>query len=36
MQSPTLMGVAKSYDVLIVGPGHGGAQAAIMLRQQKF
>ncbi len=24
------------YDVLIVGAGHGGAQAAIMLRQQKF
>lgn len=25
-----------SFDVLIVGAGHGGAQAAIMLRQQKF
>jgi 3-phenylpropionate/trans-cinnamate dioxygenase ferredoxin reductase component len=25
-----------SYDVLIVGAGHGGAQAAIMLRQLKF
>ncbi|QGZ56886.1 NAD(P)/FAD-dependent oxidoreductase [Paraburkholderia acidiphila] len=24
------------YDVLIVGTGHGGAQAAIALRQQKF
>lgn len=24
------------FDVLIVGAGHGGAQAAIMLRQQKF
>ncbi|WP_010126443.1 NAD(P)/FAD-dependent oxidoreductase [Sphingomonas sp. KC8] len=24
------------YDVLIVGAGHGGAQAALMLRQQKF
>ncbi|MBB3862324.1 3-phenylpropionate/trans-cinnamate dioxygenase ferredoxin reductase subunit [Novosphingobium hassiacum] len=24
------------YDVLIVGSGHGGAQAAIMLRQSKF
>jgi 3-phenylpropionate/trans-cinnamate dioxygenase ferredoxin reductase subunit len=24
------------YDVLIVGAGHGGAQAAIALRQQKF
>jgi 3-phenylpropionate/trans-cinnamate dioxygenase ferredoxin reductase component len=24
------------YDILIVGAGHGGAQAAIMLRQQKF
>ena len=24
------------YDVIIVGAGHGGAQAAIMLRQQKF
>lgn len=26
----------KSYDVLIVGAGHAGAQAAIALRQQKF
>lgn len=26
----------KQFDVLIVGAGHGGAQAAIMLRQQKF
>src|SRR3954466_13431262 len=25
-----------SYDVLIVGAGHGGAQAAIALRQGKF
>ncbi|MGJ3625910.1 FAD-dependent oxidoreductase [Sphingomonas sp. MMS24-JH45] len=25
-----------SYDVLIVGGGHAGAQAAIALRQQKF
>lgn len=25
-----------NFDVLIVGAGHGGAQAAIMLRQQKF
>ncbi len=25
-----------NYDVLIVGAGHGGAQAAIMLRQLKF
>ena len=24
------------YDVVIVGAGHGGAQAAIMLRQKKF
>ena len=24
------------YDVLIVGGGHGGAQAAISLRQAKF
>jgi 3-phenylpropionate/trans-cinnamate dioxygenase ferredoxin reductase subunit len=24
------------YDILIVGAGHGGAQAALMLRQQKF
>lgn len=26
----------KEADVVIVGAGHGGAQAAIMLRQQKF
>jgi 3-phenylpropionate/trans-cinnamate dioxygenase ferredoxin reductase subunit len=26
----------SSYDVLIVGAGHGGAQAAIALRQRKF
>ena len=26
----------QHYDVLIVGAGHGGAQAAIALRQQKF
>jgi 3-phenylpropionate/trans-cinnamate dioxygenase ferredoxin reductase component len=25
-----------NYDIIIVGAGHGGAQAAIMLRQQKF
>jgi len=25
-----------TYDVLIVGAGHAGAQAAVMLRQQKF
>ena len=24
------------YDVLIVGPGHGGAQVAVALRQRKF
>ena len=24
------------YDILIVGAGHAGAQAAIALRQQKF
>jgi 3-phenylpropionate/trans-cinnamate dioxygenase ferredoxin reductase subunit len=28
--------VAAKYDVLIVGAGHGGAQAAIALRQRKF
>ena len=28
--------MAKSYDVLIVGAGHGGAQAAIALRQRGF
>ena len=26
----------NSYDVLIVGAGHAGAQAAITLRQRKF
>ena len=26
----------QRWDVLIVGAGHGGAQAAVMLRQQKF
>jgi 3-phenylpropionate/trans-cinnamate dioxygenase ferredoxin reductase component len=26
----------KTYDILIVGAGHGGAQAAIALRQAKF
>lgn len=30
------MRVAAKYDVLIVGAGHGGAQAAIALRQRKF
>ncbi|WBO23139.1 NAD(P)/FAD-dependent oxidoreductase [Sphingomonas abietis] len=29
-------GVTSSYDVVIVGAGHGGAQAAIALRQRKF
>ncbi|KLD79005.1 NAD(P)/FAD-dependent oxidoreductase [Xanthomonas hyacinthi] len=28
--------MSKFYDVLIVGAGHGGAQAAIALRQRKF
>jgi 3-phenylpropionate/trans-cinnamate dioxygenase ferredoxin reductase subunit len=28
--------VDQSYDVVIVGAGHGGAQAAIALRQNKF
>jgi 3-phenylpropionate/trans-cinnamate dioxygenase ferredoxin reductase component len=28
--------MSKVYDALIVGGGHGGAQAAIALRQQKF
>ena len=28
--------MSNSVDVAIVGAGHGGAQAAIMLRQQKF
>src|ERR1700761_4067060 len=30
------MGMAEQYDVLIVGAGHGGAQAAVALRQRKF
>ncbi|THD37315.1 MAG: NAD(P)/FAD-dependent oxidoreductase [Sphingomonas sp.] len=33
---PTEAWVADHYDVLIVGAGHGGAQAAIALRQGKF
>lgn len=28
--------VTAGYDIVIVGAGHGGAQAAIALRQQKF
>ncbi|HEY0269660.1 MAG TPA: FAD-dependent oxidoreductase [Sphingomonas sp.] len=28
--------MAEHYDVLIVGAGHGGAQAAVALRQRKF
>jgi 3-phenylpropionate/trans-cinnamate dioxygenase ferredoxin reductase subunit len=28
--------MAKKFDVLIIGAGHGGAQAAFLLRQQKF
>ena len=28
--------MAERYDVLIVGAGHGGAQAALALRQRKF
>ncbi len=28
--------MASRYDILIVGAGHGGAQAAIALRQRKF
>src|SRR5580704_2499057 len=28
--------MANQYDVLVVGAGHGGAQAAIALRQRKF
>jgi 3-phenylpropionate/trans-cinnamate dioxygenase ferredoxin reductase subunit len=30
------MEVIQHYDILIVGAGHGGAQAAIALRQHKF
>lgn len=30
------IGVSATYDVVIVGAGHGGAQAAIALRQRKF
>lgn len=29
-------GTAARYDVVIVGAGHGGAQAAVALRQRKF
>ena len=28
--------MADRFDILIVGAGHGGAQAAIALRQRKF
>lgn len=28
--------MSTDYDILIVGAGHGGAQAAVMLRQEKF
>jgi 3-phenylpropionate/trans-cinnamate dioxygenase ferredoxin reductase subunit len=28
--------MSQTFDVVIVGAGHGGAQAAIALRQQKF
>lgn len=31
-----IVGSMNRYDVLIVGSGHGGAQAAIALRQEKF
>lgn len=27
---------AKTFDALVVGAGHGGAQAAIALRQNRF
>lgn len=30
------VGLGETYDILIVGGGHGGAQAAQMLRQQEF
>ncbi len=30
------MAVSETYDVLIVGAGHGGAQAAIARRQSGF
>ncbi|MCE3519430.1 FAD-dependent oxidoreductase, partial [Escherichia coli] len=30
------MSVMQSYDVVIVGAGHGGAQVAIALRQSGF
>ena len=36
MVSGILMGDGVRYDVVIVGAGHGGAQAAIALRQNKF
>jgi len=31
-----MTGVTEWADVLIVGAGHGGAQAAVALRQRKF
>ena len=31
-----MLNPSPSFDVLIVGAGHGGAQCAIALRQQKF
>lgn len=31
-----MRGEASRYDIIIVGAGHGGAQAAIALRQNKF
>ena len=31
-----MSGAMDKYDILIVGAGHGGAQAAILLRQAKF
>lgn len=36
MENETLGYVKTRYDVLIVGAGHAGAQAAIALRQHKF